>query len=383
MATAIRVGGQSRQAGRRGFTSANDDPREEPNEALGRWKALRQGAKSDYRKILNERENELLEANTRFGPKSLRFQNARADLEEAELQRHEIRDVLRRPLARIHFRSRYLLIFALVLAVLEGLVNKFLFDVALGSIGFVSYVTSIVIAFGVVLLAHLAGRCLRQVWSEYRKRIVWSNVLAFLAIATVLTTIVCILTVGRAMTSANAGIDSFQDMFGAITTSVTSVGLWRTLGQSFANINALILATVNITGIFAAMMLAVFTHDPDKDFDAAATKVERHRRELDKLDTLHIDARTKVIGRFASHLGAVGARFKAANSEVMQLKHRLGEPEEPDDTLLIDEWDILAETSKFGEGAGDTASEAGERDAPHQRGPHLQPVEPTAGMKRA
>jgi hypothetical protein len=45
---------------------------EDPKEALGRWLAQRQAAKNDYKKVLNERENELLEASGRSGPKSNR-----------------------------------------------------------------------------------------------------------------------------------------------------------------------------------------------------------------------------------------------------------------------------------------------------------------------
>jgi hypothetical protein len=67
---------------------------EDPNEALGRWIAHRQAAKGEYSKILNERENELLAANANCGSRSSKFQNATTELEEARLERDEIRGVV-------------------------------------------------------------------------------------------------------------------------------------------------------------------------------------------------------------------------------------------------------------------------------------------------
>ncbi|MBZ0228483.1 MAG: chloride channel protein [Bauldia sp.] len=357
------------------------DSSEDPQEALGRWKAHRQAAKVDYRKILNERENALLEANARCGPKSQRVQNARDDLEDAELQRQEIHSVLRRPLNRFHFRPRNFVLFAIVLALLEGSVNKFLFDVALQSYGFVSYATSFVIAFCILILAHLGGRSLRQVWSEYRRKVVWSSVVIFIAITCALVGIVCIFTVGRAMTAAGAGMVTFDEVFGAVKSSLVEIGVWATVAAAFGNLNALILATVNIAGIFAAMMLAFFTHDPDRDYDLAATKVERHRRELDQFDEEYTRAKTRVIAKYASHLGAVGGRFKASNKEVMQRKHMLGLPPEPDDELMIDEWDDLAETSEHGD---KEPARSGPPDHDGSGKPHLSAVrEPRSQAGRA
>jgi hypothetical protein len=354
------------------------DAADDPHRALGRWIAQRQASKVEYKKIINERENALLDPNQRYGPRSNQFLNARSELEEARLQRHEVQSVLRRPLNRYELPWRTFVIFAMVLAFLEGSVNKFLFDVALHSYGFVSYATSFVVAFSMVILAHLAGKSLRQVWSEYRSRVVWSSVGIFLVIVVVLATIVSILTIGRAATDANAGIATFQDMFGAVTSSVVQVGLWRTLTGAFANLNALVLATVNFAGIFAAMMLAFFTHDPDKDYDLAATKVDRHRAELEKLDQHYTKARARIVDKYRSHITAASGRFKAANREVMQLKHRLSEPLDDDDKFLIDEWDQLAEMSEHGDKPSNRPTDDGQGPGST---PHLKPVDTPAARR--
>jgi hypothetical protein len=353
---------------------------EDPNEALGRWIAHRQAAKGEYSKILNERENELLAANASCGSRSSKFQNATTELEEARLERDEIRGVVRRPLNRYPLSFRFFAIFVLVLAVLEGSVNKFLFDVTLASFGFVSYATSFAVAFLVVIAAHFAGKWMRQCWSEVKGRLVWSHVAYALVIIVALASIVSMLTVGRALTAANAGIASFQDMFSAVTTTVAQRGLWGTLAAAYSDLSALVLATVNFAGILVAMMLGVVMHDPDKDFDLAATKVDRHRAELEKLDEQYTKAKTRVISKYASDLSAVSTRYKKANQQVMQLKHRLGLAPDAEDEFLIDEWDDLAETSELGE---PRARKPSPEEGPEPRTPHLAPVESPFGTRRA
>lgn len=331
------------------------DENADPKDALAEWEARRYGAHSEYLKIVNLRENELLEASGKVGPRSAAFQNAKKDLQRAEIERDGIQGVLRRPLNKYHVRWRYFAAFAVALALLEAPVNKFLFDVALQSIGIFSFLASVVLAFCLLILAHLAGKSIRQVWSEYRRRVVWSSLVVFLLIVTVLSGVVSILTVGRALTSATA-VASFQEMFSAVRTTVVQQGIWNALTTAFSDISALILATVNIGGIFAAMMLAFFTHDPDKDFDAASTAVDQLRAKLDKLDEHFSKAKTAVIRKFAPDLTVYSTSFKNANMRVIEAKKKLGLPLETEDLLMIDKLDTLAEDSELGEAEADAAS---------------------------
>jgi len=350
--------------------SSAEPVKEDPNVALGRWLAQRQGAKSEYSKVLNERENELLEASARCGPKSSRFEDTAGELEEAKLQREEIYGVVRRPLNRHAVRFGYLALFVVLLAFLESLVNKFLFDVTLGSYGIVSYATAFVVSFSMVIVAHMAGKFFRQIYSDYRSKIVWSYLVTGLLIVCGLVVLVSIITVGRSLTAANAAIGSFDDMFSAVTASVVQKGILSTVAGAFSELSGLILATVNIAGIFAAMLLGFLMHDPDKDYDLAETKVERLRRNLDKLNDAYTKAKSRLLAKYASHLSAASTRFKAANKQVMQLKHRLGVAADEDDHLLIDEWDDLAEKS------GLIESEPNVEDlAPEPKSPHLKPVD--------
>jgi hypothetical protein len=338
-------------AARRSPIDENADPRD----ALAEWEARRYGAHSEYLKIVNLRENELLEASGKVGPRSAAFQNAKQDLRKAEIERDGIHGVLRRPLNKYHVRWRFFAAFAVALALLEAPVNKFLFDVALQSIGIFSFLASVVLAFCLLILAHLAGKSIRQVWSEYRRRIVWSSLFVFLLIVVVLSTVVSILTVGRSLTSATA-VASFQEMFSAVRSTVVQQGFWGALRTAFGDISALILATVNLGGIFAAMMLAFFTHDPDKDFDAASTAVNSQRTKLDRLDAKFTKAKTAVIQRHAPDLTVYSTSFKNANMQVIEAKKKLGLPLEDEDRLMIDKLDTLAEDSELGKPGADSAT---------------------------
>lgn len=338
-------------AARRSPIDENADPRD----ALAEWEAGRYGAHSEYLKIINLRENELLEASGKVGPRSATFQNAKQDLRKVEIERDGIHGVLRRPLNKYHVRWRFFAVFAVALALLEAPVNKFLFDVALQSIGIFSFLASVVLAFCLLILAHLAGKSIRQIWSEYRRRVVWSSLVIFLLIVVVLSTVVSILTVGRSLTSATA-VASFQEMFSAVQTTVVQQGFWGALRTAFGDISALILATVNIGGIFAAMMLAFFTHDPDKDFDAASTAVDSQRTKLDRLDAQYTKAKAGVIKRHAPDLTVYSTSFKNANMQVIEAKKKLGLPLEEEDRLMIDKLDTLAEDSELGDTEADSAT---------------------------
>ena len=90
-----------------------------------------------------------------------------------------------------------------------------------------------------------------------------------------------------------------------------------------------------------------------------------------------------MIAKYSSHLSAVSTRFKKANQQVMQLKHRLGVSPDAEDAFLIDEWDDLAETSDLGD-PREKAATRPERGAlePEAKVAHLTPIEASAGSRR-
>ena len=141
--------------------------RTDPAQELANWRNHRFAAMAEYEKILNERGNELLSVNEKCGPMSEHYKSAKENLQKAQREFERIHSVIRRPLNKHRVRWIYFAAFAFALALLEAPVNKYLFDVALNGSSFVSYTVSVAFAFFVLVLAHVAGRSIRQVWSEY------------------------------------------------------------------------------------------------------------------------------------------------------------------------------------------------------------------------
>lgn len=318
----------------------------DPAEELAAWQNHRFTAISGYEKILNERGNQLMTVNEKSGPHSEPYKSAKESLHEAESAFDGIQSNVRRPLNKHRVRWIYFAAFALALALLEAPVNKYLFDVALNSASIVSYTVSVAFAFFLLVLAHVAGRSIRQVWSEYRHKLVWTSLALFLLLSIVLASLVSILTIGRASTSAVSELSDFSDLLSNVRSNVTSLGIFGTLAAAFSDISALVLATVNIGAIFMTMMLAFFTVDPDKDFDAAASEVDRHKVQLAKLHKLNIRERTKVIAKFAPDLAGHSANYRKANGKVIELKTKLGMPLDDQDREIIDLRDTLSEDAE-------------------------------------
>jgi TRAP-type C4-dicarboxylate transport system permease small subunit len=316
----------------------------EPAEALAKWLGQRYDAEAAYQDILNRRGNQILAISERCGPRSERYVAQQNELDAAEREDERIRVVVGRPLNRWHIPFWVLVAFGLALAFFEAPVNKFLFDVALQSSNLFSWTISFGFACALLILAHIAGFSLRQIWSEHRRRIVWSSLVIFILMFFALFVLVSILTIARAWFSAEAG--TIRDLVSDVTSTVQAVGIWTTLRNAFADISALVLVTVNIGGILMTMMLSFFTHDPDKDLDAASRAVERHRARLAKIAKEFVSSKEKIVRDFAPQLAGHGANYKTANKNVIELKKRLGQPLDEQDNRVIDERDRLAEDSE-------------------------------------
>ena len=338
-------------------------------QALGKATGARNAARQSFENLLNERQNQILGLSERVGPNSETYRDAVEERDKARLQYERINAVVRRPLNNWRLHGVILLGVGLVLALFEAPVNKFLFDVALRTSNLMSWFISFAFACALLFLAHFAGVSLRHVWSDYRRRPVIGSILLFLVLAMVLLTLVSILTVARAAYGANAG--TIGDMFADVSSAVASVGLFRTLFNAFSDISALVLATINIGGIFMTMMLAFFTHDSDKDLDAASRALDRQRRHVAKISAVYLAKKAAIVKDFAPDLAGAGHDFKNANQKVVEYKTRLGLPPDEDDTLMIDQLDRLAEDSRYADDVDDRFERADEGD--------LQPVQPGSG----
>jgi hypothetical protein len=197
----------------------------------------------------------------------------------------------------------------------------------------------------------------------------------------VVGTVISILTVGRASTAADAALGGFNDIFSAVSSTIESVGVWRTVASAFSNIPALILATVNLGGAFVAFLLAFFSHDPDKDFDLAAVALERCRETVKRLQGDYLRRRKKIIRNYEPDLSGISGRHSSANRDVIEFKTKLGMPLDEEDGRSIDDLDRLAEESEHAEEAGVVAR--AEPSAETLRFPAQPSRVPSSGASRA
>ena len=78
------------------------------------------------------------------------------------------------------------------------------------------------------------------------------------------------------------------------------------------------------------MMLAFFTVDPDKDFDASATECKSTKPRSSKLYARYI-ARLDPFWRDMLNLAGHSANYTSANGKVIELKIKLGMPSDDED----------------------------------------------------
>jgi len=146
----------------RGHTSSN------PREELAKWMGARQKHHSEYVKLLTDRKNELFNVELDHGPRSDIYTGAQREFERYDQQFDRLQAVVRRPINNLNIAAWVFWLLALGLAILEAPVNKFLFDYAIQGTNLTSYLVSTAFAILLLLLAHLAGRCIRQVIAARR-----------------------------------------------------------------------------------------------------------------------------------------------------------------------------------------------------------------------
>lgn len=327
-------------------------PESDPQSALASYTARRTAAIASYKGMLDQRGNALLSVNEASGLKSKPYQTVQQRLGDSESELSRIKAQVRRPLSRIGVRPSILLIVGVALALLEAPANKFLFDVALQSSGLASFGASAAVTAFLLILAHLAGKSIRQVWSEYRRRpLIWSAV-AFLFCIAVDVVIVGILTVARAAFAGGEG--SIADLVEGLKGTVSSAGPIAAVINALSNTSALVLACINIGGIITTMMLAFFAHDPDRDYDQAAGNVERDEKELAAIHDRYLKARAKVIKEYAPDLIGFAENYNAANKHLVEMKTLLGRPLDDDDRFVLTDLDQMAEEAEAAEAANPT-----------------------------
>lgn len=322
----------------------NDIATKDPAAELAENAARRATAKAEYMAVLDQRGNALLSVNEKSGPLSRPYLTLEAQLHKDKSEHERIKTALRRPIAMMHVRPVLLLLIGIILALLEAPANKFLFDVALQSSGFVSYAASFGTTAFLLILAHFAGSGLRQSWSEMRRRVLVWNVFIFLLGTIVALTIIGVLTVARAAFANESG--SIGDLLGNVRGHIENLGPFGALLQALSDPSALVLACINIGGIVTAFMLAFFSHDPDRDFDHVHRAVAAGEKKLTKIHAAYLKDRARIIADHAPHLIGYSANYNSANSRVIELKTLLNRPLDDDDRFVLTDLDQMAEEAE-------------------------------------
>src|SRR4029079_9348500 len=230
----MRPGTADRQRGRGEMVLQAQGHAANPREELAKRMGARHKHHSEYVKLLNDRKNEIANVDLDHGPRSDIYMAALREFERHDQQFDRLQAVVRRPINNLNVPAWVFWFLAMGLAILEAPVNKFLFDYAIQGTNLTSYLVSTAFAILLLLLAHLGGRCIRQVWSEYRRRVVWSNLIIACLALVVLAVLISILTIGRARYSAGAADPGVGSLFGDIGGQMTEHGFFGSLFSAFA-----------------------------------------------------------------------------------------------------------------------------------------------------
>jgi len=194
-----------------------------PNE-LDRLMGDRVRHKQDYQKVLAARDDEIDRLKRSIGPGSERWKGLIDRRDRARSEFEAIAGQIGRPVNRLSLAPMAFLTLAVGLALVETPVNKFLFDVALQSSNIASYLVSFAVAVFLLICAHLAGKVVRQVWSEFERKLYVSNIIIACSIMLVLACALMILTIGRAEFSAAALSSGLEGLFSSVGDKVTAKG---------------------------------------------------------------------------------------------------------------------------------------------------------------
>jgi hypothetical protein len=357
--------------------------RSAPNE-LDRLMGERSRHFQEYEKILAQRDDELDRLYQGLGPGSARWKILLDNKSGARAEFEAIAGQLGRPVNRLELPAGAFYALAVMLAIVETPVNKFLFDVALQGSNLTSYLVSFAVAGFILIAAHLAGRLTRQCWSEFKTKFYVSNIVIVAVIMTILLGVVGILTIGRAEFSA-AALASGIELFSSVGQKVQVQGVIRALAAALSDTSALVLATVNVTSILAAFLLGYFSHDSDKHLDKAFEKHKSADRALERRDR-QLKARSeKARERARVRLGDINTRYTAANAAIVTQKAARGLVVDQEDKFALPRLDRLLDKvrakAEFA-GSDGNGSDEGDAGSGDQRPPPLEAVQAHSNVTR-
>ena len=338
-----------------------------PNE-LDRLMGERVRHAQDYQKVLASRDDKIDRLRHGIGPGSERWKSLIDRRDRASAEYEAIAGQIGRPVNRQSLPPMAFYTLAVGLALVEMPVNKFLFDVALQSSNIASYAVSFAVAVFLLISAHLAGKLVRQVWSEYKKRLYVSNIIVATVILAVLLAVLVILTIGRAEFSAAALNTGLDGLFSSVGDKMSaSGGFFRAIAKALGDTSAMVLVTVNVTSILVAFLFGYLAHDPDKHFDKAFEKHRNAQWAIERQDRNYKAKSAQARERARLELNDINGKYTNANAAIVTQKTARRMPLDADDKLALPDLDHflgrLRAQSNFG-----SAAVADEEDEQSSRG---------------
>jgi len=335
---------------------------------------------SRYRHLLGQRDGKLATLRDTIGPAGDRWKRAEDQLYHAAADTRAIYAKLGRLTDGNGLAVGWFIGAAIILALLEAPINKFMLDNILRGSNFDSYVISVFVTFVMLALAHYAGHHLRQFRSEYEERIYLSKIVVSMVILIILLGCISVLTIGRAFYSTAALVAVGKDIFSEIGRQVITVGLWQTLKAALSDNSALFLACLNTAGLAIAFLAAFTRYDSDKNYESAIDAERRANKALAKLETKYSQAVSRVAKNFEPKLSGVAAAYGAQTARLVTLKANRGAQITAEDQYDIAQEDVLLSQarSELGQKAQQRAAD---RPAPRSI-EEAQPVLPLMARER-
>lgn len=236
--------------------------------------------------MLGRKKERLEIADRTLGPESQPYLRAKAlyddSLRGVEVARIRVknREPKRRQLHPLVYAA-----FAILFIALEAPINKFVFDVAFGSLALYSWGGAITLGLVLLLVSHFDGVALRHVWSESERRIYLGKVAQFLFLSTFLIVAILALAVARYQFSIIGTSLDLGTLVGNLDKVQSIEDILSLIGLAFSDSSARLLAVANGGAIVVAIFVAMLVHDPDENYDAALRKLDRMEAKIKRLDT--------------------------------------------------------------------------------------------------
>jgi hypothetical protein len=243
-----------------------------------------------------------------LGPDSERYRRANKAygdaVEGVEVARNLVGN--REP-KRHHLNPFVYAAFAVLFITLEAPINKFVFDVAFGSLALYSWGGAITLGLVLLALSHFDGIALRHVWSESDRRIYVSKVLQFLFLTSFLIVAVLALAVARYQFSIIGTSLDLGTLVGNLDEVQTIDDIMSLIRLAFSDSSARLLAVANSGAIVVAIFVAMLVHDPDENYDAALRKLDGMERKIRRLDVRYEKSLGRINRDYEPGIARLGA----------------------------------------------------------------------------